>query len=135
MIPYDYEGVRGEGVLRGWARDTRESRRIQQHVWLVIRHSPEMALNSIYFPVDKSERKPGIYYAKIKTSRQLRPRLCLGPVRPTIEITYLIRAIEEDGYRIVPSDATDTAFQRSREVAADPNHRRQRLTPPRTAQL
>lgn len=134
MIPYDYDNSRGEGVLRGWAADKRESRAIRNHVWLAVRYSRQEGLNSFYFPVDESEKKPGIFYAKIRSSRQLRPRICLGPERPNDEITYLFRAIE-DNYKISPRDATEKAFYRSQVVEEKPVEMRVRLTPQRTFTL
>jgi len=93
---------------------------------LVLSYDREMGRDSIYFPLDESERVPDIYYTKIRGNPELRPRICLGPAKPNDELTYLARAEERDG-KIKPPGASQKAGKRRKLLEQNPE-KRKRIT-------
>lgn len=123
MIPFEYVDRRGDRVVSDWSLEKQQ--RVSLNVWLVRirRFDREMAINTQIFPCRPLR---GVYYVKIRGRVQLRPRVCLGPVDPDQEVTFLER-VSKKGGRETPDRRSSRAPERYLEVRRSPDRRRRAL--------
>jgi hypothetical protein len=122
MISYEYVeyATQGRGrvivdrVITDWSREKRQRRGLKARLVMLAQVDRDQAVGSLIFKTDTE----GIYYAKIRGNVALRPRLCLGPVNPVTEVTFLQRATEVN-FTTTPVDADLRALVRMREVRED----------------
>ena len=126
MISYEYVEYAADGrdrvivdrVITDWSREKRQRRGLKARLVMLAQVDRDQAVGSLIF---KTETE-GIYYAKIRGNVALRPRLCLGPRDPDVEVTFLQRATEIN-FKIAPVDADARAAIHMREVEADDSRR------------
>lgn len=126
MIPYEYveyearDGKRVilDRVITDWTREKRQRRALRVRLVMLSQVDRDVAVGSLMFKTEEE----GIYYAKIRGSIALRPRLCLGTKDPAKEVTFLQRA-QEDNFDIIPRDADTRAASRMQEVVSDDGKR------------
>ncbi|MCP3963578.1 MAG: hypothetical protein GY719_37555 [bacterium] len=124
MIRYEYVGPRNRREMTDWPKlSPRDRRGLNFQLDILRQVDRRQALRRVVFKVKGS----GLYKIKAKGDKQLRPRLCFGPLDSDDEetVTFLQRVEKKDN-REAPAaiQSAKLSHEKIRQVVADPRRRR-----------